>query len=132
MVNYCLALPFLPGGPELAKMFMEENGTTREHDEFFKIAGITREHIWIQRSPPGSGAPDLEVVSIETDDPKKMLKEYATSNHPWAIKFRKFCREALGIDLSAAADSTPPLNELVVSWNGPKVGSLDALRKFTP
>jgi hypothetical protein len=41
MVNYCLALPFLPGGPELAKRFMEENGTTREHDEFFKIAGIT-------------------------------------------------------------------------------------------
>lgn len=118
MVKYCLALPFLPGGPELAKRFTEENGTTMEHDEFFKMCGITQEHIWIQRSPPGSGAPDLEVVCIETDDPKKMLKKYATSNHPWAIKFRKFVREAFGIDLSAG--TPPPLNELIVDWNGPK------------
>ena len=35
------------------------------------------ERIWIQL-----GAPDLEVVKIETDDLNKMLKEYATSSHP--------------------------------------------------
>ena len=88
MVNYCLALPYLPGGVELAKKFAQENSNTKEHDEFFRIAGISQEHIWIQRSPPGSGAPHLNVVSIETDDLANMLKEYATSNHPWAIKFR--------------------------------------------
>ena len=77
MVNYSLALPFLPGGTEVAKKFIEENGTTKEHNEFFKIAGITKERIWIQL-----GAPDLEVVKIETDDLNKMLKEYATSSHP--------------------------------------------------
>ena len=70
MVNYSLALPFLPGGTEVAKKFIEENGTTKEHNEFFKIAGITKERIWIQR-----GAPDLEVVNIETDDLNKMLKD---------------------------------------------------------
>jgi hypothetical protein len=37
MVNYCLALQFLPGGPELAKRFMEDNGTTREHTSFLKL-----------------------------------------------------------------------------------------------
>ncbi len=26
MINYCLALPYLPGGIELAKKFAEENG----------------------------------------------------------------------------------------------------------
>ena len=62
MVNYCLALPFLPGGTELAKSFTEENGMTKEHDEFFKMAGITPERIWIQRSTPGTRAPDLEIV----------------------------------------------------------------------
>jgi hypothetical protein len=32
MVNYCLALPYLPGGAELAKKFVKENGNTKEHD----------------------------------------------------------------------------------------------------
>ena len=49
---------------------------------FIKITGVTRENICIQRGPPGSGAPDLEIVSLETDDPVKMLKEFATSKHP--------------------------------------------------
>ena len=97
MVNYCLTLPYLPGGVELAKNFVQENGNTKEHNEFYRIAGISREHIWIQRSPPGSDAPDLNVVSLETDDPDNMLKEYATSNHPWAIKFREFAMKAWGI-----------------------------------
>jgi len=81
----------------------------------FKIAGITLERIWVQRGIPGSGAPDLEIVSIETDDFKKMLKEYATSNHPWAIKFRKLVSEAFGIDLSAGPP--PPLNEIIADWS---------------
>jgi hypothetical protein len=119
MVNYCLALPFLPGGTELAKRFMEEHGTTKEHDEFFKIAGITTERIWIQRSTPGSGDPDFEIVSIEVDDLKKMLKEYATSSHPWAIKFRNFVSEAFGIDLSAGPPL--PLNDLIVDWSESKL-----------
>jgi len=37
MVTYCLALPFLPGGLELAKRITEENGTTKEHDEFSRL-----------------------------------------------------------------------------------------------
>jgi hypothetical protein len=118
MVNYCLALPFLPGSVELAMKFIEENGKTKEHNEFFKIAGITRERIWVQRSTLGSGTPDLEIVNIETNDLNKMLKEYATSSHPWAIKFRKFVMEAFGIDLSSG--SPPPLNDLIVFWNESK------------
>jgi hypothetical protein len=113
MVNYCLALPYLPGGVELAMKFVRENGNTKEHDEFYKIAGISRETIWIQWSPPGSGAPDLEVISIDTDDPAKMLKEFATSNHPLAIKFRGFAKKAFGIDFSGPP---PPLNENIVDW----------------
>ncbi len=115
MVNYCLALPYLPGGAEVAKRFMKENSNTPEHDDFYKIAGVTMEHIWIQRGPPGSGAPDLQVVSIETDDPAKMLKEFFTSSHPWAIKFRKFFKEAFGVDLESVPP--PPLNELIKDWS---------------
>ena len=113
MVNYCLALPFLTGGLELAKKFAQENTNTKERDEFYNIAGITGENIWIQRSPPGSGAPDLEVISIETHDPANMFKEFATSNHPWAIKFREFAKKAFGIDFSRPP---PPLNDNIVDW----------------
>jgi hypothetical protein len=114
MINYCLALPYLPGGPDIAKRFAQEHGNTKEHDEFYRIAGISRETIWIQRSPPGSGAPDLEVVSIETDDLANMLKEFATSTLPWAIKFREYAKKAYGIDFSGP--TPPPLNENIADW----------------
>jgi len=41
MVNYCFALPILPGGVEEIKKFAQENTKTEEHDEFYKIAGNT-------------------------------------------------------------------------------------------
>jgi hypothetical protein len=41
MVNYCFALSYVQGGLELAKKFAQENTNTKEHDEFYKIAGIT-------------------------------------------------------------------------------------------
>lgn len=66
MVNYCFALPYLLGWIELAKKFFQENIHTKEHDDFYRIAGVSSERVWIQRSPEGSGKPDLEVVSIET------------------------------------------------------------------
>ena len=95
MTNYCLALPYLPGGLELGRKFaLEACGHNKEHDEFYKIAGVTHENIWIQRDPPVSSAPDLEIVSLETDDPAKMLKEFATSNHPWAVRFREYTNKA--------------------------------------
>jgi hypothetical protein len=114
MVNYCLALPILPSGLELLKKFVQENGGhTRDHDEFYKSAGISREHLWVQHSPPGTGAPDLAIVSIETDNPAKTLKEFATSNHSWAIKFREFAKKTYGIEF---AGPPPPLNESIVDW----------------
>ena len=60
-----------------------------------------------------SAVPDLEVISIETHDPANMFKEFATSNHPWAVKFREFATKAFGIDFSGPP---PPLNENIVDW----------------
>ena len=85
MVNYCLVLPYLPGGIELVKKFADSQGT----------------------------GPDLEVVSMETDDPANTLKEFATSNHPWAVKFREFATKAFGIDFSGPPQ---PLNENIIDW----------------
>jgi hypothetical protein len=114
MVNYCFVLPYLPGGVELAKKFVQENGYGKDHDDFYKAASISREQVWIQRAPPGTGAPDLEIISIETNDPANSFKEFATSNHPWAIKFREFAKKAFGIDFSGPP---APLNENIIDWN---------------
>jgi hypothetical protein len=113
MVNICFASPILPGALELVKKFAQEDAKTNDHDEFYKVAGISQENIWIQRSPPGSGAPDLEIVNIETNDPSNMFKEFATSNHPYAVKYREFAKKAYGIDLTGPP---PPPNEHIVDW----------------
>ena len=115
MVNYCFVLPYLPGGGEIAKKFVQENGHGKEHDDFYRTAGISHEQVWIQRSPPGSsGVSDLEVISIETKDRANTLKGFATSNHPWPIKFREFAKKAYGIDFSGPL---PSLNENIIDWN---------------
>jgi hypothetical protein len=113
MVNYCLSLYYLPGGIDLAKKFVAENGNTEEHDEFYKMIGISSENIWIQKSPPGSGLPDMQIVSFETNDPANVFKEFAMSNHPWAIKFRQYAKEAFGIGFSGPQ---PLPNENIVDW----------------
>jgi len=113
MVNYCLALPIV-GDIELVKKFAQEHGDhTKEHDEFYRIAGISREQIWIQRSPPGSGAPDLQVVSMDTNNPANTFNEFAISNHSWAVRFRDYAKKAYGIDF---AGPPPSLNENRVDW----------------
>jgi hypothetical protein len=64
--------------------------------------------------PPGSDAPDLEVISFETNDPSKTLKEFPTSNHRWAVKFREYAKKAYGIDFTGPP---PPLNEMIIDWH---------------
>jgi len=91
----------------------EEEKEKELHDEFYKIAGISRETVWIQRSPPESGAPDLEVLCIETKDPSMTYREFATSIYPRAVKFRQYAKRAYGIDF---AGLLPPLNESIVDW----------------
>jgi hypothetical protein len=110
MANYCFVAPILPGGLELMKKWNEENiVNNKEHDEVFKSAGVLREQVWIQRTSQG----DFAVASFETDDPEHSFKVLATSNQPWAVKFREYLKKAHGFDLS---QSSSQLNELVVNW----------------
>ena len=54
-----------------------------------------------------------------------MLKEYATSNHPWAIEFREFAKKAFGVDFSGPP---PPLNENIADW---KKQNIDLCKDLT-
>lgn len=46
MGNYCFTVPILPGEIELVRKWNQENIVdNKEHDEVFKIAGISREQV---------------------------------------------------------------------------------------
>src|SRR5215212_4184009 len=113
--NYCFTIPILTGGIELMKKWNEENiVNNKEHDAVFMAAGITHEQVWIQHLPQQQNQ-DFAVVCYETNDPEQSFKVLATSNEPWAAKFREHLKKAHGLDTT---QSSMQLNELVVNWNG--------------
>jgi hypothetical protein len=67
--------------------------------------------VWIQHLPQG----DFAIASYETNDPEQSFKVLATSNEPWAAKFREHLKKAQGLDITQSSMS---LNELVVNWKG--------------
>jgi hypothetical protein len=110
MANYCFIVPILPGGIELIRKWNQSNiVNNKEHDAVFKTAGISREQVWIQHLPQG----DFVVASYETNNPEKSFKVLATSDEPWAVKFREHLKKAHGLDI---AQSSMRINELVVNW----------------
>jgi hypothetical protein len=46
--------------------------------------------VWIQHLPQG----DFAIASYETNDPEQSFKVLATSNEPWAAKFREHLKKA--------------------------------------
>ena len=110
VTNYCFIVPILPGGVELIRRWNKENiVNNKEHDEVFRAAGISRELVWIQHLPQGDSA----IASYETDDPEQSIRAIATSNEPWAAKFREHLKQAHGLDIT---QSPIQFNELVVNW----------------
>ena len=111
--NYCFIAPILPGGIELMKKWNEENiVNNKEHDEVFSDAGITREQVWIQHIPQQQNE-DFVIASYETNDPEESFKILATSNKPWAIKFRQHLKNAHGLNIT---QSSMRINELIINW----------------
>ena len=112
MSNYCFIAPILPGGLELMKKWNEENiVNNKEHDAVFMAAGISQEQVWIQHLPQQNQ--DFVVALYETNDAEQSFKVLATSNEPWAVKFREHLKNAHGLDI---AQSPMQINELVVNW----------------
>lgn len=112
MANYCFFAPILSreaGLEEMKKWNKEMVVNNKEHDEVFLAAGISREQVWVQHTPQG----DFAVASFEVKDPMKAFQTLATSQKPWAVKFREFLNKAHGIDMSQPVSP----NELIVDWH---------------
>jgi len=94
-------------------MVEEVKGPRREEFEAQqRRLGITRQELWLQRTPQG----DIVIVFLEGDDPAQMMPKMAASNHPTDIEFRRFILDVHGIDV---AQPTPgPLSELMVEFRG--------------
>lgn len=93
------------------KKWNEENVvSSEEHDLVMKAAGVSREQVWVQHLPQG----DFAVAMYETDDPELSFRVLATSNEPWAIRFREHLKKAHGVDLSTG--HPPLLNKTAVDW----------------
>jgi hypothetical protein len=109
MSNYCFTAPILPGGEERMKNWLKnEIHGSAGHDKVFHEAGITREQVWVQRTPMG----DFAVASYEVESPEKAFKVLASSTDPWAARFRDLLKQAHGIDVKQPMKP----NELVADW----------------
>ena len=109
MANYCYAVPIVPGGIKLMQDWIVQHIVNdKDHDAVFQAAGISREQVWIQRTPQG----DLAVVSFEVKDAANAFESLAKSRDPWAVKFRDFLGKAHGVDFSQPV----PINEQVANW----------------
>jgi hypothetical protein len=112
MSNYCFCAPILPGGEEKMKKWdrdeIQGKGSAG-HDKVFREAGITREQVWIQRTPMG----DFAVASFEVEDAGKAFKTLANSTDPWAARFRDLLKQAHGFDLKRPLH----VNELSIDWH---------------
>ncbi|MDR3576988.1 MAG: hypothetical protein P4L50_24245 [Anaerolineaceae bacterium] len=109
MANYCFVAPILPGGLDKMQAFIKNEVTNNaSHDEFLKSAGMSREQVWVQKTPMG----DFAVVSWEVEDAGKTFAAMVTSNHPYAVKFRNHLKAAHGIDVTQPME----LNERMLNW----------------
>ena len=109
MANYCFVAPILPGGLDRMHAFIKNEITNNaSHDEFLRSAGMSREQVWVQKTPMG----DFAVVSYEVEDAGKVFAAVATSNHPYAVKFRNHLKAAHGIDVTQPME----LNERVLNY----------------
>ena len=109
MANYCFVAPILPGGEEKMNTWIKNRITNnKDHDRVMEGAGISREQVWIQKTPMG----DFAVVSMEVKDPQRSMEILGRSTDPWAVQYRDFLMQAHGFDLSKPMT----MNDQVLNW----------------
>jgi hypothetical protein len=104
-------MPLVPGKEELDAEALRRMGAPGPEHEAYVAArraqGLTREAVWHQKTPMGTFA----VVLLEGDDLTASFAKMASSDEPFAVRFREFVRDVHNIDL---AKDPPPDVELVL------------------
>lgn len=111
MASYAFMNPVLPGKVEAWKSLIREMTGPRKKDleESRKRAGLTKERVWLQRTPHG----DFAVVYWEAKDIGKVFESFMTSAQP----FDKWFRDAVLVGVHGMNFSQPPpMNEPVLDF----------------
>jgi hypothetical protein len=112
--SYGFCVPIVPGGEQVMRDWIKkEQSQGPDHARVFNEAGVTREQVWIQRTPMG----DFAVACWDSEDPERTMKFIGTSNDPWAARFREMLSKVHGVDFSKPM----PMNEQVRDWQSSKV-----------
>lgn len=85
----------------------------RRRDEFDaarRRQGITRQGVWVQRTPEGA----REILVLETEDPRRAFEEMATSDQPFDVWLREMLMDTYKLDLTAPEG---PLPEQILDWS---------------
>lgn len=109
MAVYAFAAPIAYGKLDAWKRFCAETSGPRraERKESMRRCGITREKVFLQRTPTA----DLAIVYLEGEDPEQELHKLLTSIDPFDKWLADQIIDTHGIDLT---QPPPPHNELVV------------------
>ena len=112
MAAFAFTLPILPGQEEVVRRIGEAvSGELREeYEESRRRLGISKEKIWVQRTPIGQAL----VVYWDTEDPQRTLREIANAQDEFGKQFKQLIQTAApALDLSG---EQPLSNELLFSW----------------
>jgi hypothetical protein len=109
MQAVAFVLPLVPGKTETDRSAMR-SCWDGERKAAFQASrerhGITREAVWIQRTPGG----DVVVVYMEANDLEAAIKGVATSEEPFDRWFRDHVRDVHGIKLE---EGFPPPEQIL-------------------
>ena len=110
MATLAFAMPIIPGKEDLDRESIQRmSAPGPEHDAYVearRAQGFTREAVWHQGTPDGT----MAIVVLEGDDPAQAFGQMATSDDPFAQRFRALVKEVHGVDL---ASDPPPTIELI-------------------
>ena len=110
MATMAFTMPIIPGKEALDRESIQQMAAPGpDHDAYVaarRAQGIKREAVWHQATPNGT----MAIVVMEADDPASAMGHMATSDDPFAQRFRELVKEVHGVDL---ASDPPPSVELI-------------------
>ena len=110
MATFVFALPLLPGKAEADREGLQRLAAPGPERDAYVAArraqGLKREAVWHQVTPTGT----LALVLLEGDDIGRSFGQIATSDDPFAVRFREFVKEVHGVDL--ATDPPPAVSPI--------------------
>ncbi len=116
MASYAFFRQVLPGKLDAWLRYQREMAGPRKEEVAAHLSrlGITKERVWLQRTPRG----DFIVAYFEADDIQGVFSKAAESQHPFDLWFLQYLTECFG---AGPSGTIAPLNQPVMEFTGKEV-----------